>query len=142
VTVSEEEITALCKNNNILYGKVTVTSKPSKMQVQFDVALRRNPLVAVTSDTLFLVQDQKDNVIISAHENVRSAIKDIKFRYYDEDDSSVLCDLQRIDDTSYQAVISFSPNPHSRHQLIRFDVEFENGMKDSAIVLASLKNNQ
>jgi hypothetical protein len=142
VTVSDEEITALCENDNILYGKITVTAEPSKMQVQFDVALRRNPLIVVTPDILYLVQDQKDNVIISTHENVRSTINDIKFRYYDEDDSSILCGLQRIDDTSYQAVISFTPNPHSRHQLVRFDVEFENGMKDSALVLASLKNDQ
>jgi hypothetical protein len=142
VTVSDEEITALCENDNILYGKVTVTAEPSKMQVQFDVALRRNPLIVVTPDTLFLEQDQKDNITISAHEKVRYSIKDVKFRYYDEDDLNVLCDLQRINDTSYQAVISFSPNPRSRHQLIRFDVEFENGMKDSALVLASLKNDQ
>jgi hypothetical protein len=142
VTVTDEEISALCENNNALRGKVTITGEPSGHQIQFDVVLKRDPLVAVMPNTLFLTHDQKDSVTISVRENVRSVIKEVKVRSNSDDNSSILCDLQRIDNTSYQAIISFSPNPRSRYQLVRFDVKFEDGMKGSVTILASLKNDE
>jgi len=139
VTISDKEIEDLCDNDNALHGKVTVTGEPSGLQVQFDVIVRRAPLIGAVPNTFSLAKGQRGELMISACENTRSTIKEVKVRRNAEDVASIVCDLQRIDDKVHQATISFSPDPRSRHQLIRFDVLFENGMQDSVTILASLK---
>jgi hypothetical protein len=140
VNVSDGIIKELCENEDVLNSKVTVTGKPSGRQVQFDVVLRRDPLVTAAPNTISILKEQKGTIKIQTSDFVKSRIKDVKINKIQNDNTDVTCDLQRIDDISYQAEIVFTSGSSSKYQLIRFDVEFENGMRDSILVLATLKN--